>query len=96
MREGLVNLREGRFAASYAGFQQLFARGIDSFEAHYYAARALVGLKRWREAATHYEAALQKLPAYTAAYVGLAEVHLADGKPNLALEAVRRGLKVVA
>ncbi len=94
MREGLVNLREGRFAASYAGFQQLFARGIDSFEAHYYAARALVGLKRWREAATHYEGALQKLPAYTAAYIGLAEVHLADGKPNLALEAVRRGLKV--
>ena len=94
MREGLVNLREGRFAASYAGFQQLFARGIDSFEAHYYAARALVGLKRWREAATHYEGALQKLPAYTAAYVGLAEVHLAEGKPSLALEAVRRGLKV--
>jgi len=94
MREGLVNLREGRFAVSYKGFQQLFARGIDSFEAHYYAARALVGLKRMREAATHYEAALEKLPAYTAAYVGLAEVYLADGRPNLALDAVRRGLKV--
>jgi choline-sulfatase len=94
MREGLVDLREGRFAASYAGFQKLFGRGVDSFEAHYYAARALVGLQRWREAATHYEGALQKLPAYTAAYVGLADVHLADGKPGLALDAVRRGLKL--
>jgi len=94
MRGGLVSLREGRFAESYKGFQQLFARGIDSFEAHYYAARALVGLKRWREAATHYEGALEKLPAYTAAYVGLADVHLADGKPDLALDAVRRGLTV--
>jgi arylsulfatase A-like enzyme len=94
MREGLVSLREGRFAGSYRAFQQLFGRGIDSFEAHYYAARALVGLKRMREAAVHYEAAVEKLPAYTAAYIGLADVHLADGKPNLALDAVRRGLKV--
>ncbi len=53
MREGLVALREGRFAVSYAGSRQLFCRGIDSFEAHYYAARSLVGLKRWREAAVH-------------------------------------------
>jgi tetratricopeptide (TPR) repeat protein len=94
MREGLVSLREGRFAGSYRAFQQLFGRGIDSFEAHYYAARALVGLKRMREAAVHYEGAVEKLPAYTAAYIGLADVHLADGKPNLALDAVRRGLKV--
>jgi tetratricopeptide (TPR) repeat protein len=68
MREGLIGLREGRFAASLGRFQKLFDLGIDSFEAHYYAARALAGLKRWREAAVHFEGALQKLPAYTAAY----------------------------
>jgi hypothetical protein len=45
MREGLIGLREGRFAASLAAFK-LFDLGIDSFEAHYYAARALAGLKR--------------------------------------------------
>ena len=69
MREGLVDLREGRFAASLARFQQLFDRGIDSFEAHYYAARALAGLKRWREAAVALRrGARRSCPAYTAAY----------------------------
>jgi choline-sulfatase len=93
MREGLIGLREGRFAVSLARFQTLFDRGIDSFEAHYYAARALVGLKRWREAAVHFEGAVQKLPAYTAAYLGLADALLAEGKTDLALDAVRRGQK---
>ena len=46
MREGLVALREGRFADSVVRFQALFTRGNDSFESHYYAARALMGLKR--------------------------------------------------
>jgi arylsulfatase A-like enzyme/Flp pilus assembly protein TadD len=91
MREGLINLREGRYAASLDRFRGLFGLGIDSFEAHYYAARALTGLKRWREAATHYEGAIKKLPSYSAAYLGLADAHLADGKATLALEAVRRG-----
>jgi arylsulfatase A-like enzyme/Flp pilus assembly protein TadD len=93
MREGLINLREGRYAASLARFASLFERKIDSFEAHYYAARALVGLKRWREAGAHYEGAIEKLPTYSAAYLGLADVHLADRKPNLALAAIRRGQK---
>ena len=93
MREGLINLREARYAASLERFGGLFDRGIDSFEAHYYAARALTGLKRWREAAAHYERALQKLPSYSAAYLGLADAHLAGGKAPLALEAIRRGQK---
>lgn len=93
MREGLVNLREGRYAVSLERFRGLLGRGIDSFEAHYYAARALTGLKRWREAAAHYEGALRKLPSYSAAYLGLADAHLADGKAPLALEAIRRGQK---
>ena len=93
MREGLINLREGRHAVSLERFRGLFDRGIDSFEAHYYAARALTGLKRWREAAAHYESALQKLPSYSAAYLGLADAHLADGKAPLALAAIRRGLQ---
>jgi superkiller protein 3 len=95
MREGLVGLREGRFADSLARFQALFGQGVSSFESHYYAARALTGLKRWREAAVHYEAAIAKLPAYTAAYIGLADAALADGNVDQELDAVRRGLKAV-
>ena len=93
MREGLVGLREGRYAASLARFQGLLRRGIDSFEVHYYAARALAGLKRWREAAAHYEGAIEKLPTYSAAYLGLADAHLADGKAEPGTRAVRRGQK---
>ena len=93
MREGLVGLREGRYADSLAHFQSLFGHGVDSFESHYYAARALTGLKRWREAAVQYEGAIAKLPSYTAAYLGLADAHLADGKVDHALDAVRRGEK---
>jgi choline-sulfatase len=95
MREGLINLREQRFAASLDRFNGLFKRGIESFEAHYYAARALTGLARWRDAAAHYESALKQLPASAAAYVGLADAHLADGKPALALEAIGRGRKAL-
>jgi choline-sulfatase len=93
MREGLVGLRERRYADSLARFQSLFAHGVDSFESHYYAARALTGLARWREAAGHYEGAIAKLPSYTAAYLGLADTYLADGKIEQALDAVRRGEK---
>ena len=93
MREGLVGLREGRYADSLARFEALFVEGVDSFESHYYAARALTGLKRWREAAVHYEGAITKLPSYTAAYLGLADAHLADGTFDQALDAVRRGEK---
>jgi len=93
MREGLIALREGRFAASLGRFQKLFERGVDSFEVHYYAARSFAGIKRWREAAVHYEGALAKLPGYSAAYLGLADAHLADGRSDLALDAIHRGRK---
>jgi arylsulfatase A-like enzyme/Flp pilus assembly protein TadD len=94
MREGLVALREGRFSDSVARFQRLFSRGNDSFESHYYAARALMGLKRYRDAAAQYEQAITKLPAYTAAFVGLAEAYLGANDLARASDAVGRGLKV--
>ena len=94
-REGLISLREGRYAASLRNFQGLLSRGIDSFEAHYYTARSLAGLKRWREAAPHFAGAIEKMPAYAEAYLGLADAHLGDGHPERALDAVRRGQKAV-
>jgi arylsulfatase A-like enzyme/Tfp pilus assembly protein PilF len=96
MREGLVALREGRFADSVSRFQTLFSRGNDSFESHYYAARALMGLKRYRDAAVQYEEAIARLPSYTAAFVGLAEAYLGANDPAKAADAVRRGRKVSA
>jgi tetratricopeptide (TPR) repeat protein len=95
MREGLINLREQRFAASLDRFNALFKRGIDSFEAHYYAARALTGMARWREAAVHYEGALKRLPSYGAAYLGLADALLAEGNAARAFEAIARGRKAL-
>ncbi|MEZ5289118.1 MAG: tetratricopeptide repeat protein [Vicinamibacterales bacterium] len=92
MREGLVSLREGRFADSLQRFDDLFARGIDSFEAHYYAARALTGLKRWDAAARKHEGAIGRLPSYTAAYIGLADARMEARRLPEALDAVDRGL----
>ena len=94
MREGLVALREGRFAASLSRFQR------SSRAASTASRRTTTRRARWWGSSNgarpppQYEGRLQKLPAYTAAYVGLAEAHLAAGHAGPALEAVRRGLKV--
>jgi choline-sulfatase len=73
MRQGLIALREGRPAESAERFRTLQQHGVDSFEVHYYLGRAFTGLKRWRDAATQYEAAARKLPAYTPAWRALGE-----------------------
>ncbi len=91
VREGLLRLRAKDYAASAERFQQLLRRGVASFEVHYYLARALVGLGRHREAAKHFEAALERLPGFAAAYLALAECRLALGDPARAIEALRRG-----
>lgn len=91
MREALIGLREGRFEESLARFRAMAARGIDSFELNYYSARALMGARRWREAAARYEAAIRKLPAYGPAYLGLSDARIAGKDLGGALEAVTRG-----
>jgi choline-sulfatase len=91
MREALIGLREGRFEESLARFRAMAARGIDSFELNYYTARALMGARRWREAAARYEAAIRLLPAYGPAYLGLSDARVAGKDFAGALEAVTRG-----
>jgi tetratricopeptide (TPR) repeat protein len=91
MREGLLRLREGRFAESLAKFRAVADRGVDSFEVRYYSARALMGARRWREAASQYEAAIRNLPAYGPAYLGLSDARIAQGDLAGALDAARRG-----
>jgi choline-sulfatase len=77
MRQGMLALRAGKPADSAQHFRALTARGVDSFEVHYYLGRAYTGMRRWREAAREYEQAAEKLPAYGAAWRGLGESRVA-------------------
>jgi arylsulfatase A-like enzyme/Flp pilus assembly protein TadD len=91
MREGLVALRRKDHAGSAARLGQILRRGIESFEVHYYLGRALLGLGRHREAATHFEAALRRLPGYAPAYLELAEARAGTGDWDGSLRALREG-----
>ena len=91
VREGLRRLREKDFKRSAASFQELLRRGISSFEVHYYLARALVGLKRHAAAAPHFERALERLPGYGEAALGLADCRIAAGDLEAALTALDKG-----
>jgi choline-sulfatase len=81
MQEGLVALRAGRPADAVAPLQAVARRGIDSYESHFYLARAYAGLERWREAADEYDKALAKLPDDVEAWrgLGMSRVGLRDG-----------------
>ena len=91
VREGLTRLHDRDFAGSAERFRALQARGVDSFEAHYYLGRALVGLERWREAAAEFEGALRWQPAYVAAHQALATCRERTGDTRGALLALRAG-----
>ncbi|HSB62337.1 MAG TPA: tetratricopeptide repeat protein, partial [Vicinamibacteria bacterium] len=91
VREGLLSLREKDYAGSARSFEELRRRGVSSFEVHYYLARALVGLRRPREAAPHFEEAIRRLPGFSAAYLALADCRIALSDLPRALEALERG-----
>jgi len=91
LREGLVALREERFADSADRFRALASHGVDSFEAHYYYGRALAGLKRWRDAAQQFELAIPRLPAFASSYLALADCRKAAGDVAGAVRALERG-----
>lgn len=91
MREGLVHLRAGNDAASSERFQGLLARGADSFEVHYYFGRVLFRQRKWPDAATHFEKAIERLPVYGPAYLGLADSRLAIGDGGGAIAALQTG-----
>ena len=91
VREGLIRLREKDYAGSAERLEELRRRGVDSFEVHYYLARALVGLRRHREAASHFAAAAERLPGYSAAHLGRADALIATGDLRGALAALKTG-----
>ncbi len=91
VREGLIRLRKKDYAGSVSRFEQLRKRGIESFEVHYYLARALVGLGRCREAVPEFEASLTRLPGFSAAYLAMADCRATLGNPQGAITSLREG-----
>jgi tetratricopeptide (TPR) repeat protein len=95
IREGLIRLQEKDAAGSVERFQELLRREVRSFEVHYYLAEALFQLKRFEEAAGHFEKAIDFLPSYAPGYDSLAECWVAEGRPQKALEVLARGQRAV-
>jgi tetratricopeptide (TPR) repeat protein len=91
VRDGLMRLRTKDYTGSVDRFRALLARGVDSFEAHYYLGRGLLAQKKWSQAAPHFERAIDRLPAFTQAYLSLAECRTAAGDLKSAVAALERG-----
>jgi Tfp pilus assembly protein PilF len=69
----------------------VLARGVESFEVHYYLARALVAQGSHAEAERHFDEALRRVPAHAAAWEGAADCRLRQGDPAGALARLRSG-----
>jgi arylsulfatase A-like enzyme/thioredoxin-like negative regulator of GroEL len=95
LHEGLVQLRDRDYPSAAERFKALAARGIDSFESHYYFGQALVGLRRWQDAAVEFERAIPKLPGFAASYLMLADCEVAARNRGAAIDALRRGATAV-
>jgi choline-sulfatase len=91
MREGILALNRRDYAAAARALEGLIGRGIESFEAHLYLARSLVGMKRLDRAAAHFEQAARRAPLLEEAWAGWAEARLATDGPASALAIVREG-----
>jgi arylsulfatase A-like enzyme/Flp pilus assembly protein TadD len=91
IREALLAFHAKDYALSAGRLRQVLARGIASFEVHYYLARALLAQGRAAEAGRHFDEAVRRVPANAAAWEGAVESRLQLGDRPGALERVRRG-----
>jgi arylsulfatase A-like enzyme/Flp pilus assembly protein TadD len=91
IREALLAFHANQPAASVEKLRRVLARGVHSFEVHYYLARALFALARYREAGPHFEEAARRSPAQAAAWEGAAECRLRAGDAAGALARLREG-----
>jgi choline-sulfatase len=94
MREALEKLHAGDFAGVVQRLETLQRRRIESFELHYYLARALTGLGRPAQAATHYAEAARRAPSFVAAWRGLAEAQAASRRLPEARRALESALRL--
>ena len=95
MREGLLRFNEKDLDGSIDRFEELLRLEIESFEIHYYLARALLARERYDGARAHFEEAIARHPSYAAAYEGLARAQLELGDALGALETLRAGEKAL-
>jgi arylsulfatase A-like enzyme/Flp pilus assembly protein TadD len=91
IREALLAFHAGDAAQSVRKLRQVLARGVESFEVHYYLARALVAGGRHDEAERHFDEAARRVPAHAAAWEGAADCRLRKGDPAGALARLRSG-----
>jgi choline-sulfatase len=91
MRAGILALNRRDYASAARTFEELIGSGIESFEAHLYLARSLVGIKRADRAAAHFEQAARRAPLLEEAWTGWAEARLETNGPQSALAIVREG-----
>jgi tetratricopeptide (TPR) repeat protein len=91
IREALLAFHAKQPAVSVEKLRGVLARGVRSFEVHYYLARALFALGRAREAQPHFEEAARRSPAEAAAWEGAAECRLRAGDAAGALSRLREG-----
>jgi arylsulfatase A-like enzyme/Tfp pilus assembly protein PilF len=91
IREALLAFHAKDPAASSEKLRRVLARGVQSFEVHYYLARALFAQGRFREAGPHFEEAARRAPTHAAAWEGAAECRLRAGDSAGGLQRLRDG-----
>ncbi len=91
IREALLAFHARDYGASAAKLRRVLSRGVRSFEVHYYLARALFALGRFREAEPHFVEAYRRVPAHAAAWDGAAECRVRAGDVDGSLAILREG-----
>jgi choline-sulfatase len=94
IREGLLRLHDRDYAASAQRFQAVLARKIESFEVHFYLARALEGLGRPAEAIGHFQEAARRAPAFVPAWEGLGADLVTVGRKAEARKAYEKAVQL--
>jgi len=89
IREGLLLLHEEKYEESVARYRSLLELEIESFEIHLNLARGLLALRSFREAETHFAAAIERLPNQREAWEGLAQSRSDRGDLADALAALK-------
>ncbi len=95
IREALLAFHAGDHAESARKLRTVLARGVASFEVHYYLARALLASGRPSEAAPHFRAAVERQPSHAAAWEGLADCRARLSDVKGAIAALREGQRAL-
>jgi len=89
MRKGILALNAREYAAAARDFDDLIGGGIESFEAHLYLAKALMGMRQPARASQHFEQAARRSPLLEEAWTGWIDATRASAGPRAALTIVR-------